>query len=162
MNACVVCGEAAHWSAEDVHLCRLHFTVVKGEMWDLIPPRVIDRPNAVVYYAQIYEHAFMRAEIYGIPDARKQTYVKIGTTVNLGRRLRELDGRLLVTEPGHYYKEHKRLAEFTEQRLGTSEIFLIDDRIRAHVATLRGMDHWRNHGERELAEVGQATGLIAV
>lgn len=156
---CSICGAPSVWSAEDVLLCAMHFAVVKTEMWETIPPRVIDRPHAVVYYAQIYEHGYLLGEIHKVPEPRKQTYVKIGTTINLAQRIRALEGRLLVTEPGHYYRERKRLAEFTEQRIGNNEVFVVDDRIRAHIVTLRGMEHWRTHGPRELASVGQAGDL---
>lgn len=154
MKPCVVCERRSIWGIEDVHLCAEHFAVVKAEMWELIPPRVLDRPYGVVYYAQVYEPWIGFAEtIYGIPDARKQTYVKIGTTINLAQRIVAVNGRLLVTEPGRHYLERKRHALFPSQRLGSHEIFVVNDDIRDHISDLRLQPHWVHHGERELADM---------
>lgn len=147
----------ATWTYEDVHLCATHFTVTKIGMWDQIPPRVIDKGRAVIYYAQIYEFAYTLAEIHRVPDARKQTYVKIGTTVNLRTRFQNLDGRLLVTEPGAYYRLKQRRQQFDLLRVGapTSTIYRVSDRLRIHIADLRTRDHWLTNSETELTDIGQ-------
>lgn len=158
---CVVCGRTAVWNAEDVHLCAEHFAIVKAEMWETIPARVIDRPYGVVYYAQVYEPWITHAEtIYGIKDARNQTYVKIGTSVNVGQRVRQVGGRLLVTEPGRHYLERKRHTQFASQRLSNREIFVVNDDIRRHVAELRTQLHWVTHGPRELADTQTPGGRL--
>lgn len=65
--------------------------------------------------------------------------VKIGTTVNLPRRLAELPhDELLATEPGGYALEAQRHAEFAALRIGRTEWFHAGPALVAHVAALRG------------------------
>ena len=64
--------------------------------------------------------------------------VKIGTTVNLARRMADYppDAELLVTEPGGYAKEHDRIREFIEYREARNEWFTPGPRLREHIEAL--------------------------
>ena len=65
--------------------------------------------------------------------------IKIGHTVNLGRRMRELRVReVLAIEPGSRSTELERHAEFATDRIDRqSETFRPSPQLMAHIARLR-------------------------
>ncbi|WP_338182903.1 GIY-YIG nuclease family protein [Jatrophihabitans sp.] len=85
-------------------------------------PRLPDNAprSSVVYYVQL--------------DA----IVKIGTTIDLAQRLRAYPphARLLVTEPGGYTLERKRLRQFNEYLRAGHEWFDPGPRLREHIEKL--------------------------
>jgi hypothetical protein len=95
-----------------------------GELPDgeLAPPRI-----DVVYYLRLGER------------------VKIGTTANPRQRFTQIvHDEVLAFERGDRRLEQRRHHEFAEQRLGTSEWFAFDERVRAHVRILGAgaIDPW--------------------
>ncbi|MFD4457683.1 GIY-YIG nuclease family protein [Nocardia sp. NPDC058480] len=63
--------------------------------------------------------------------------IKIGTTINLQRRLGEIPhDRVLAIEPGGRALERQRHKEFAEERL-TGEWFEPSQRLLAHIKKLR-------------------------
>lgn len=67
-------------------------------------------------------------------------WVKIGKTTNIKRRLRSfyaLPEQLLAIEPGVGDREAERHREFAALRIKGTELFEMDDRLRAHVELVR-------------------------
>lgn len=94
--------------------------------------------------------------------------VKIGTTTNLGSRVRALGPgvRILVAEPGHYYLEKKRHEQFAHLALGQRELFRWAADLAEHIEHLREAVRWVSYptpsGIREpVLERKQARGWTA-
>jgi hypothetical protein len=86
-------------------------------------PQPVPQGDPVVYYVQL------------APDV-----VKIGTTVNLRRRLMGLrvdPDAVLVTEPGGEPLERMRHAQFAHLRIGRRENFRVEADLVSHVEMLR-------------------------
>ena len=78
---------------------------------------------------------------------RRGSSVKIGTTFNPRQRFAALaHDEVLAFELGDRTMERARHADFSEDRLGTSEWFDLSPRLRAHIAALAGgRDPWDVH-----------------
>ncbi len=66
--------------------------------------------------------------------------VKIGYTVDMRRRVKELRAHLrdvIAAEPGGAVKEAHRHAQFAAQRQGRSEDFVVTPELEAHMADIR-------------------------
>lgn len=84
---------------------------------------------------------------------RRDGSVKIGTTFNPRQRFAVLrHDEVLAFELGDRAVERQRHADFSADRLGTSEWFELTPRLRAHIGALAGgRDPWQVHA-RWLAE----------
>ena len=66
--------------------------------------------------------------------------VKIGTTVNLAQRIKQLRTDLqyvVALEPGSHTLETQRHREFAVERIGRRENFRLSDRLKAHIESLQ-------------------------
>jgi hypothetical protein len=70
--------------------------------------------------------------------------IKIGTSTNLAQRIRKHgfsllrnEGRLLAVEFGSRELEHQRHEQFSDVRIGKTELFHVSPALRDHVMALR-------------------------
>lgn len=122
-------------------LCAEHLSLYRerqrltGRPYDSLPQFAPPEPSRfypnhppVVYYVKIGE------------------MVKIGTTISLAKRLRDMyTGELLAVEPGSYSRETSRHQMFAAERDGQRELFTFSEALSFHieaVLTEHG-DPWR-------------------
>ena len=90
---------------------------------DLVPVRV-----DVVYYLRFRDR------------------VKIGTSARPRQRLAQLKhDELLAFERGDRRVEHRRHVQFTAERYGTTEWFVLSEALEAHIAQLAHDDPWGDY-----------------
>ena len=114
----------------DLPICVLHAATITCSFNDFFdpptprPPRVRDAPNyrRYVYYVMVGPMT-----------------VKIGTTLDLTQRLRNLRTEpqyVVAIEPGGYDVEKQRHLEFAKDRTGRFENFMLSDQLKSHIDSL--------------------------
>lgn len=125
-SPCVACGSRVgvrYSSGLVCAVCEWVYGTVPDD--ELPPPRV-----EVVYYIRFHDR------------------MKIGTTANLGQRMRQLwHDELVALELGGRARERQRHEQFAQWRLGTSEWFSLSPPLLDHVRVLSaGVDDpWALH-----------------
>ncbi|HVX07020.1 GIY-YIG nuclease family protein [Humibacter sp.] len=88
-------------------------------------------------HGEVPEETVLRARVNVVYYLRLDTRIKIGTTGNLGQRMRRLwHDELVAIEPGDRLLERSRHEQFARYRLGPSEWFERSPEIADHVARL--------------------------
>lgn len=120
----------------------------RRERLDRPLPETYQQAKALKAYIEAQSPAGRR-EVTSVaePEATPAVYyilmndwVKIGTTVNLARRLRTFavhPDALLAVEPGSYAREAERHTQFRHLRQKRTELFKLDAKLQAHIDAVR-------------------------
>lgn len=111
-------------------VCMGHASIVAKRFLNFARPPIPDHA---------YERKVPPGQAYVYYLMLSPSMVKIGTTVNLTRRLIDLRSELqyvVALERGHFNLEKQRHAEFAAERIGRREDFVLSPALKEHISSI--------------------------